>query len=901
MRPALLASFISITLWNSAAAQVTETLPRTREVDVQATDGGFVVTPEALPILPPTLVADSPAVYPDHLRGTEVAGTVRLELLISVDGDVEEVVLVTPLHADLDAAAITAAKALRFQPATQGEVPLPVRIHFDYVFDKVARPVKPAKLTGIVRADATRALIAGATLQVEGGLIAEADAKGRFSLELPPGTHWLRVSAPGHKARAFKEELEEGESLEVLYSIEPEQVNPYQTIVRDERPRTEVLRITLREQEIREVPGTQGDPFRVVMLMPGVAGVASGVSYPVVRGSQPAATGYFIDGVRVPMLFHLLLGPAVVHPDFIDGLDFHPGITPARYGRLLGGAIEGQVSRPRDDRTHASVYADLINAGGFVEVPVQSTGTNITLSGRYSYTPWMLALGSQWFTQPDLEGFRTRGVADFWDYQGRIEQKAGDGKLRLLAFGSSDVVGMDNMNPRGTDGYMFSRFHRADLRYRQAVGVGEAEVGFTWGTEQLGIEGRQGEELLGMYSLRTNNVVGRASWTAELGERFGLGIGVDIDHRRAASNITSGQREVERPGQGPSSAYRRPLTLATMSGVWAEAQWRVTDKLLIVPGARLDNYHLVPGIDHLAFDPRLTARYSLSDTWTIKGGAALLHQPPTVMVNLPVMDVGGLRYGLQEAWSVDLGAEWRPSSQLEVTLDTYYTRLTRAVEFDLDDVLNDVRRRGISLSDPGQPGYAYGVEVMARHPLGDRWFGWVSYSFQQSKRFHQFSRYDEDERIIGADSGWLPFAFEQEHVANLALSYKFPSNLTAGVVLHFNTGRPESGEISSRTMRKVTNAATGNERWVVTDKDDIDRLPSFFRADFRVSYARTFKDVTAEAYLDVLNVTLSREILGYQYVREPVSFHDANSPIVMKRKPMEIPVIVPILGGKVSW
>ena len=38
--------------------------------------------------------------------------------------------------------------------------------------------------------------------------------------------------------------------------------------------RTEVARTTLRAQELREVPGTLGDPFRVVMLMPGVASVA---------------------------------------------------------------------------------------------------------------------------------------------------------------------------------------------------------------------------------------------------------------------------------------------------------------------------------------------------------------------------------------------------------------------------------------------------------------------------------------------------------------------------------------------------------------------------------------------------------------------------------------------------
>lgn len=115
--------------------------------------------------------------------------------------------------------------------------------------------------------------------------------------------------------------------------------------------------------------GTQGNPFRVAMLLPGVASVASGVAYPVVRGTQPAATGFFLDGVRVPQLYHLLAGPAVVHPDFIDRVDFFTGAVPVSYGRLLGGALDGRVARP-SDTLHATVSVDLINLGAFITVPI---------------------------------------------------------------------------------------------------------------------------------------------------------------------------------------------------------------------------------------------------------------------------------------------------------------------------------------------------------------------------------------------------------------------------------------------------------------------------------------------------------------------------------------------------
>ena len=143
------------------------------------------------------------------------------------------------------------------------------------------------------------------------------------------------------------------------------------------------------------MPGTMGDPFRVVMLLPG-------------RG-QHAVRGGLPGGARQPAGLHRLLprrhprphplpplprARRCIHPDFIDAIDFYPGTPPPQYGRLMGGAIEGRLSRPRDDRVHGSAYADLINAGLFVEYPFQSTGTNVSMAGRYSYTPWLIALAA---------------------------------------------------------------------------------------------------------------------------------------------------------------------------------------------------------------------------------------------------------------------------------------------------------------------------------------------------------------------------------------------------------------------------------------------------------------------------------------------------------------------------
>ncbi|MCP3062839.1 TonB-dependent receptor [Myxococcus sp. K38C18041901] len=887
--------------------------PRAVEVELQDVDGCLVLSAEdsaRLGVLtvgqdarlqPPVLEAPSPAEWPEGLEGTP--GEVSLELLVDVQGVVVETkVTAAPLEPRLIESAMRAAKGLRFKPATLAGAPVAVRLPFVYRFEPPAPvPRSTASLAGEVRARGTRRPLTDATLFVDGATepSGTVDMEGRFTLALPPGAHRVEVRAPGHQTGAFEETLSEGQSLQVIYRLQPGRVNPYETVVRDERPRTEVTRITLHEQELREVPGTLGDPFRVVMLMPGVGSLASGISYPVVRGSQPAATGFFLDGVRIPMLYHLMLGPAVLHPDFIDTVDFFPGTPPVQYGRLLGGAVDGRLSRPREDRLHVTASVDPINAGGFIEYPFESTGTSVSVAGRISYSALLITLGSKLLSSAETEKLH----ADFWDYQARVEQKVGQGRLRLFALGSSDDVGsspsLDWVDMTG--GRIVSSFHRVDLRGTHPLAGGDAEVGVTFGTDALGFTGQESFRAasgaidyqdVGEYALRQLTFAARAGWKRRMSDTLELAVGGDIEHRRAATDIRgTAIPPGSRPGE-TTDPLKSPSSLAMFSGAYLSATWLPVPGWLVQPGVRVDNYHLSPGINHTVAEPRLTVRHQLSDALVLKGGAGVFHQTPTVLVHLPAVDTSSLRHGLQEGLQFDVGAEWKAMEGLELSGDVFYNPLTRTVELDLQQVVENRRRRGLDTPDPSASGYAYGIDLMARHPLGRDWFGWVSYSFLQSKRRVRFERYGDDDRVVESVEGTLPFAFEQAHVLNAALSYKFGNNWTVGTVVHFNTGRPESGEITTLTQRLVTRA-DGAQDWVRQDRDKAERLDAFFRVDLRVAKSWAMEDFTLDAYLDILNVSARQEVFAYDY-----GFDRAQQP---ERKPLRLPIILPLLGAKGTY
>ncbi|MBI3185854.1 MAG: TonB family protein [Myxococcales bacterium] len=807
-------------------------------------------------LLPPTLEVDSPAAYPRELAGQGLGGEVGLRLLLNERGEVQEAKVSSPVHPLLDSAALEASLRLKFAPAYLGEAPVPVWITFVYRFEAPAQP-QWARIAGEVRERGTRVPIAGATVGSQGSeQVSEADGEGRFELKVTPGRWRVWARAPGYEERVAEVEVVPAGRAELALWLE-RVGRRYETVVRGEGPSLGPS-VRLEGEELREVPGTMGDPFRVVMLMPGVGGVASGVAYPVVRGAQPAETGYFIDGVRVPLLFHLFLGPSVLHPDLVESIDFHPAAVPPRFGRILGGVVDARVGRPRQAR--ATAYLDFINAGGLVQAPIERTGTQVSLAGRFSYSPWLL---SQLTSRIQANADR-KLVLSFYDYQARVEQKLPGGNARLLAFGSQDVAS----TLRDDDTHTML-FHRVDLRFRPRIGPGEGEVAATVGFDRLQYVEQAGALRSSVLDIDTGSIAGRASYSLPISGALRLALGGDVDHRLARKTRKSYFTE----DPSAQQATNVPVATGTFSGGWAEltiaaGSWTLS------PGLRADNYHLVGGTNYLALEPRLWVHKGLSESIALELGAGLFHQPPATLLHLPVVDVAGLPEGLQQAAHFNASVEWRLPFAFEVDASAYVNPLLRTIELNpfSGQVLEGFELKGparrrlapIASGEGLSHGLAYGAELMVRKHLAERWFGWISYGVQRSERFTSFERYDSYGEIAEVDEASLPYALDQTHLLNAMVSYRLWRSLTLGAAVHFHTGRPETGGLTSQTQRMGFDVF-GRPMWLPVDRDRADRLPSFLRIDARVANQWTFDDFRLEAYLDLFNLTLAREVVAYRY------------------------------------
>ncbi len=618
---------------------------------------------------------------------------------------------------------------------------------------------------------------------------------------------------------------------------------PQEAEVKVRGARPEAGQITMGGGEVRQMPGAFGDAFRAIESLPGVVPIASGLPFFFVRGAPPGNTGYYLDGVRVPLLYHLAFGPSVVHPGLIDHVDFFPGGFPAQYGRFSGGILSGATLPPATE-LHGEGNVRLFDAGALVESPIADGRGTVLVAGRYSYTSAVLSL-----IAPTVS-------LSYWDYQARASWKLSPKEtVSVFAFGSYDFLGEVKKKDDGsstTNQVFATQFHRVDLRYDRAIGTtGTMRVALTVGTDTSGADQGDAQDKLVGLRFEAENRVSRDV-------RVRGGADVMWDHYDVVDRHPS-------PNQPPADQSTNSLYSPrndVVFGAHADLVWRATSRVEVIPGLRADVFtsrrtgYPPPhpsGIDFLtvpvggakavpSMDPRLATRVTINPrvAWISTFGVS--HQPPSFVVPVPGIEIGGLDQGLQTSLQMSQG--------LEVHLPFEFTATPTLFLHDyigLTDLTASCNNQGRSPTDTSIAtesciaqrvrGKAYGAELLVRRPLTKRLTGWVSYTLSRSTReAHSLG----DPAAIQS----VPSEFDRTHVLSVIGAYDLGRSWRAGARFFYYTGRPYSN-----SRGEIPVAPFNSER-----------LPSFYRIDVRIEKAwRIGKKGRIAFVVEGLNVTLNKE------------------------------------------
>jgi TonB family protein len=819
------------------------------------TDSGAPVPSHAL--VPPAPLEMPPIAYPDD--APPLAAPAEVEVIITVDptGAVTAAEVTRSGGPAADRAVVEGVKRFRFRPATQDGVPIAVRLPFTQRFEPPPPPPAPrepeldAEIEGLVITRGTRAAVAGAAvvaIDPETGrqYAAVTDARGTFVLPVLSGrTLELRIAAAEHERFVQRERLEPHQQLRVKYLLDRKSYGQYESFVRAETDRTEVSRTTLSGPEITRVPGTFGDPFRVIGMLPGVTNVAGLLPLPVVRGSSPGDTGILLDGIRLPLLFHLLAGPSVVHPEIIDHIDFYPGGFPVTYGGYTGGIVDGVTRAGRPDERRIDIDLNLTQTGVLVREPLSALHATATVAGRIGYPGIILSL-----LAPNVS-------LSYWDYQARFDVDLGSSRnrLTLFFFGANDELDRRASTADPLTPAVRFTFHRFDLRYTHGTTDANEMARVVFGYDDSFIGGVTNSQVVGdtglgngVYSInpqaRIHRLVNR--WLA-------LDAGVSsYDH--SVSNPPAATNPPTSTNAMNAAMLFNPNGFYSESGAYLQAVLTPQPRLRIIPGVRADVYDerldAGGGVTQWSVDPRLLARYHLSDAgqgnvW-LKGVVGRYHQPPRLFLPLPGLDTSSLQLGLLASTQYSVGAEATFGKVAEIDVNTYYNDMN-PILFDLTvnptaadvqqpqptfqpgtipPVLSTQSNRVFANLYTPRVGRSYGLEVLVRRREAERLFGWISYTLSRSQR--------------ESAQGWQLFDFDRLHVLNLVAGLRLPRNWEFGTRVLFQTGTP-------LTTGFQTNGA---------------RADSQFRVDMRLDKRAVWNRWLLDFYVDIINTTVSAESGG---------------------------------------
>lgn len=805
-------------------------------------------------------------VYPQAAVLAGLEGDVALILSIDEDGKVTNVAVEAGAPGGLSEAAVIAAGAARFRPATDAEGrPAPIRlrwlVHFALparnaavgpgtpegtaagsrpVGDRAPSPLPPRTETFAVGADATLSIrvrergtgkdLPTATVFLEDlGELRHLDPRARTERSLGAGAVAVIVSAPGHHREERIERLHPGERVERTYFLEKDRLNEYESIVHARAPRAETGVITLEAEEIHNIPGTFGDPFRTTMLLPGVGSVLSGVGYPVIRGESPGQTGTFIDDVRVPLLYHLGFGPAVVHPLFLESLDFHPGNFPAEFGRFSGALIHAHTTAAATE-AQTMLSVDLFKLSAFHARPFKLGGHEgaVAIAARYGTFAFL------------ARAIDPRSVLEYWDYQLRGDLKIGGGDLRVLVFGAQDTTG----TRAGTDGagnpqqesLLRVGFHRLAGSYRA-----------TWAGTQVAASLELGPDATTSTGDETNTPVTlqeliarpQLALTRSLGSKVQVRVGADLlvqkwKVRVLQSDFTDifGQDSFPKVGLTP--------------GAFVQADLQPGERWMVSPGVRFDYYDYLlstTSIHQTSVDPRLAARLKVRPGLFAKAGFGLYSSPPRFLLPWPGLSGFGLDRGLNRSYQSTLGAELTLPWDATIDGQIYFNWIPRLTEFSFGRYMtgNNGFEQTFASTYPGR---AYGLELIARRRLGHRLFGWLTYTYSRAERNYP-------------GEGWHPADFDEPHLVNAVVSYALGRSWTVSTVFHYNSGRPYTIGLAPIT----TGPSDGNTptAWGASDG----RFPGFWRVDLRIEKREAFDSWYLDFYVDWLNISLQREAVSW--------------------------------------
>ncbi|MEX2497166.1 MAG: TonB-dependent receptor [Woeseia sp.] len=612
------------------------------------------------------------------------------------------------------------------------------------------------------------------------------------------------------------------------------------TVFGERLPEKSPFGFTLEAEELTNMPGTQNDPIKAVVALPGVLTNDDFDTGVALRGTRPNENRYYMDFLPTGYLFHLT-GLSVVDGDMVAQLRLLSAGFGVTYQGVVGGIISANTRDPQADEWGGLADISLLDAGLMVEGPV-SQRQRVAVSARVSYYDLVIGNLVEDRQEEEEAGLDIVQLPRYTDYRARYQLDiGGDGKLDFLVDGATDDVRFNldetsdeaTLDPARAGRYLFDiAYSRQGIVYSQPWRAGMLRVGL--GHIRSDLTGEFGDT---GHMQQTNSetvfrLVNRTN-IARHSLKLGMSLSaIDLEQDLVVRDNGCTEFDVE-------CLYTDKDFETSRIGLnYAGGNLFVEDEIALA-----ESWDLTFGLGYTADDylngsevePRLRLDWRAAPFLTLSAGAGRYSQMPDFEYTDP--NLGNPELSYVHADHYVLGADGALGRGYLASVNVFYKNLGDIVT---SDPLTRYDSRGA--------GRAWGAEFLLRKGLG-KLTGWTSLTWSRSFR---------TDTKTGRTSR---FEYDQPLSASLVARYEISEKLSLGGRIAYHSGPPVTPIFGGRPDPNREGGYLPNYGELNSD-----RLPAYFRTDLRLDWNTGWRNISV--YFEIINVTNHENVAGYDYSRD---------------------------------
>lgn len=698
-------------------------------------------------------------------------------------------------------------------------------------------------LAGYVRDIKSGEAIAGAGISVANSKIGTATNQfGYFAISVPRGRNTLIIKALSMQdARRQLVVYSDGnlniDLREQVYTLKEVKISADKVA----NVRSVELGVTrLDIKSIKQVPAVFGEPdvLRVVLTLPGVQSVGEATTGFNVRGGAADQNLILLNDATVYNPAHFFGFFSAFNPDIVKDIELYKSSIPERFGGRLSSVLDVTSREGNKKKFTGSAGIGLLTSRVNVEGPIVPDKTSFIFGARTTYSDWLLNL---------LPNEYKNSSASFYDLDLDVSHQIND-KNNLYFTG---YLSHDGFRLNSDTNYRYSN-KNVSLKWKHTFNNKLFGL-FTGGFDRYQYGVNSNANPVAGYSLdfNINQTYFKTDFTYYLSRKHTIDFGLSTIYYKLnpGSYNPYGSQSLAIPDIVPAEQ-------ALESAAYLGDKFDITSNLSLSAGIRFSLYNYLgphtvnyyasneprnnnsfqdsvqygSGKNIVTYhgpEVRLSARYSITDDFSLKAGYNTLRQYIHLLTNTTAIsptDVYKLsdpnikpQYGDQVSFGLYKNFN---HNLIETSVEVYYKRLRDYLDYKSGATL--VLNHHIETDVLNTEGKAYGIEFLIRKNLG-KLNGWTSYTYSRT----YLKQDDPNAGELINEGNYYPANFDKPHNFNFTGNYRFTHRYSFSLNMVYSTGRPITLPIAKYDY-------DGSLRVYYSDRNAY-RIPDYFRTDFSIN------------------------------------------------------------------